>query len=64
MLNDMVAYMQNQGSANDGKHANLPSLMWCAVAPSPLMFAGAHIPAVACCMSDMCGLRGGTHALE
>ena len=29
MLNDMAAYMNNQGAANDGKHANLPSLFWC-----------------------------------
>ena len=29
-LNDMVAYMQNLGAANDGKHQNMPSLMWCA----------------------------------
>ncbi|KAK9822485.1 hypothetical protein WJX81_001062 [Elliptochloris bilobata] len=28
MLNDMVAYMQNQGAANDGKHANMPSMVW------------------------------------
>ena len=31
MLNDMAAYMQNQGAANDGKHANMPSLIWCAL---------------------------------
>lgn len=29
-LNDMVAYMQNLGAANDGKHQNMPSLIWCA----------------------------------
>lgn len=29
-LNDMVSYMHNQGAANDGKHANLLSMMWCA----------------------------------
>jgi hypothetical protein len=31
----MVAYMHNQGAANDGKHANLLSLMWCAPPAAP-----------------------------
>lgn len=46
-LNDMVAYMQNLGAANDGKHQNMPSLMWCAApharAHTRLTRARAHV---------------------
>ena len=53
MLNDMAAYMNNQGAANDGRHANLPSLFWCVLTASALMYPEKYFVLRCACISDI-----------